>query len=76
MLWTLQILSVKNQLCFLNGVFTIGDKNQKEEIISLNFLVEKSLQTSLFNDLGGAADIDEPVREFPTDSLSKTNLEW
>jgi hypothetical protein len=29
------------------------------------FLVEKSYQTSLFNDLGEATAIDEPVKDFP-----------
>lgn len=29
------------------------------------FLVEKSLQTSLFNDEGNAAAIDEPVKDYP-----------
>lgn len=29
------------------------------------FLVEKSLQTSLFNDMGEPATIDEPVKDFP-----------
>lgn len=29
------------------------------------FLVEKSFQTSLFNDEGNAASIDEPVKDFP-----------
>ena len=29
------------------------------------FLVEKSFQTSLFNDEGNPADIDEPIKDFP-----------
>jgi len=54
----------KKPIVFSEWSFTIGDKIKRRDYI-FKFLVEKSLQTSLFNDLGGAADIDEPVREFP-----------
>ncbi len=54
----------KKPIVFSEWSFTIGDKIKRRDYI-FKFLVEKSLQISLFNDLGGAADIDEPVREFP-----------
>jgi hypothetical protein len=37
------------------------------------FLVEKSYQTSLFNDLGEATAIDEPVKDFPLVHFLKLN---
>ena len=37
----------------------------KRRDFMFKFLVEKSFQTSLFNDEGNAAAIDEPVKEFP-----------
>ena len=37
------------------------------------FLVEKTYQTSLFNDLGEATAIDEPVKDFPLVHFLKLN---
>ncbi|TXE02955.1 SAM-dependent DNA methyltransferase [Algoriphagus aquimarinus] len=54
----------KKPIVFSEWSIVLGEKIKRRDYI-FQFLVEKSLQTSLFNDIGGAADIDEPVKEFP-----------
>lgn len=50
-----------------------GDKIKRRDFV-FKFLVEETHQFSLFNDVGEAAAIDEPVREFPPVHYLKLGL--
>jgi len=54
----------KQPIIFSEWSAVNGTKLKRRDYM-FKFLVEKSFQTSLFNDEGNAAAIDEPVKDFP-----------